>query len=426
MTPLQNSHQKSSLPCLTYFENISGEIQSPLLKLPDELKLRILSFMEPQAVAKSRLICKVWSKCAMDAQLWKDFLTKVFPNWVIPPNTDFREAFIHFTTNLTHGRSISETLGPYLGMGSCFKVHGTIAYSKNKPSGIKAIDLRTRQTVYTIEEPSGDISALAIDERRMLLYASYRYQGFSTIKVWDIKNKKHLEDLALDIQDHITHFAVEGDVLCAAALGGPIKAWNLKTLQCEKSFSRPSNNSFPTLSGENLGIPDHYLSSPFLKFLHRKPSVGSLALRNGDLYIGYSELEAITVWNLATGSSKELLSPTRSSCYWRNGSEGILSLCIIGHILFISWVSSGTIGFINLRDELKKETSLKDGLVAVDLEPFLSDGITDDNIETYLNQRFQLAVSGEILYSLSCNVVKAWVFSPQVTLSNRPCSPCTV
>lgn len=400
-------HPKLNQLQLTYFENLAGEIQSPLLRLPNEIKLYILSFMEPQAVAKSRLICKAWSKCTQDPKLWKGFLKRVFPHWVVPPERDFREAFITFTTNLTLGRCVPDTLGKHQQWGNNFKVHGNLAFHILKPKEIRAVDIRTGKTAYTIDALSAKFFSIAIDETRGLLYANFASSSGTLanhfFKVWDIKDGKHRDDFMISTDHSISTFAVEGDLLCTGGLG-KISVWNLKTLQCEKSVKGPIDTrqriENPTWSDLDLGRTSSYINRMGPIYA----SVSCLALHSGNLYAGYCRHGAVEVLNLSTGVFKQLV-PLTESPYSR-----INSLCVIGHILFIS-IDYDSIGFINLRKgDSDNQGSVRGGLVAKDIWEYVRDGSV---VVPHEFEQFQLAVSEEILYSLSTTklVVKSWDFS---------------
>ncbi len=203
----------SSSPRITRFSNeerpISTQGWDPILGLPDELSVKILSYLPINTLVECSLASKAWYRVSRDDLLvWKQIVERTFPHWKdLAAPAGFRDTYI-----LNH------------------------VFHYNLKKGIYA-------TSVFQEEHRGDIFGLTIAEG--VLYLSF---ADCTIQAWDLATRTRVASFS-GYTEVARNLAVAGGILYSISYHGNFKAWNLSTKQCV-SFSEPEFQQVRALTGD--------------------------------------------------------------------------------------------------------------------------------------------------------------------------------
>jgi WD40 repeat protein len=196
---------------------------SPLLRLPLELVIEILTRLNGQDNRACRLLCKQWDQVLNRGDVWQSLFEKHFPDINSTKIENFQEAY-KLRSNLTNGVYTSHTL-----KGHCSKIKSIVIFDGGFVSGssdgtIKIWDLKTLTCTATLEGHDDDVTSLAISDGRLI-------SGFFSkmIKIWDLKTLTCTATIEGHSSHRVTSLAISDGRLISGSWKNTIKIWDLNT-----------------------------------------------------------------------------------------------------------------------------------------------------------------------------------------------------
>ncbi len=282
----------------------------PLLRLPLELVIEILTRLNGEDNRACRSICKQWSQLLSGEVVWRSLFEKHFPHINSTKIENFQEAYKLLYSNFMNGVYASHTL-----KGHSRLINSIVTFDGGFISGsddgtIKIWDLETFTCIKTLEGHSRPVTSLAISDGRLI---SAFYNG--TIKIWDLETFTCIKTLEGHSRP-VTSLAISDGRLISGSNDCTIKIWDLETFTCIKTLeghSRPvaslAISDGRLISGSHNGTIKIWDLETFtcIKTLegHSRP-VTSLAISDGRLISG-SHDGTIKIWDLETFTCIETL-----------------------------------------------------------------------------------------------------------------------
>lgn len=224
--------------------------------LPEELILKIFSYLSPKEIYPCALTCKLWYVLSNENSLWKHFYKREFfinPHSSETAKESYRADHIIPLNILNRNFTIMDSNGPsqkFLQSISndkswkplLFKIANDKLFTAYHDS-IEIIDIKTRQMeIIKFLNEDQPISCIEVSANSNILFAGYQN---SLIEVWDIKEKKCIAEFKMeDYSKPVTClFAYKTNVLFAGYQDGKIIEWNIKKPAIYTKFEDPKNLS---------------------------------------------------------------------------------------------------------------------------------------------------------------------------------------
>jgi hypothetical protein len=290
---------------------------SPLLRLPLELVIAILTRLNGEDNRACRLLCKQWDQILSRGDVWRSLFEKHFPHINSEKIENFQTAYKLYS-NLTNGVYASHTL-----KGHSHSISSIVAFDGRLISGssegaIEVFDLKTLTCIATLEGHTSLVTSLVISDGRLISGSS---EG--TIKIWDLQTLICIATFEGD-QYNVKSLAVsDGRFISGSLLDNTIKIWDLETLTCTATLQ--GHTSFVgslAVSGERLisGSLDCTIKIWDLKTLTCTATLGhtsfvtSLAVSGGRLISGSFD-GLIRIWDLKTFTCTATLRHTHTIAF---------------------------------------------------------------------------------------------------------------
>jgi hypothetical protein len=198
---------------------------SPLLRLPLELVIAILTRLNGEDNRACRSICTQWDQVLNGKVVWRSLFEKHFPDINSKKIENFQEAYKLLYSNLTNGVCTSRALEEHGVWIESIVIFDGGFISGSHDMTIKIWDLKTLTCTATLEGHTHSVTSLAISDGRLI---SGCYD--STIKIWDLNTNPPTCTATLQGHTHdVTSLAASNGRLISGSGNNTIKIWDLNT-----------------------------------------------------------------------------------------------------------------------------------------------------------------------------------------------------
>jgi hypothetical protein len=279
--------------------------------MPQDIITQILTYLHPQEIAKTPLVCRQWNQMLKNDDVWRILFYDRFPSVNPSSIENFQSAYQGLHSNPTKGVYALHTLaGHGNAVLSCVVFDGKL-FSGSADHTIKVWDLKTGQCTATLIGHGGLVGPLVVFDGELFSASADR-----TIKVWDLKTGQCTATL-IGHGGPVFSLAILDGKLFSGSADRTIKVWDVKTGECTTTLTGHSDwvSSFAVLDGKLIsGSADRTIKVWDVKtgectatLTGHGGSVYGLAILDGKLLSG-SRDKTIKVWEIKTGKCTATLT----------------------------------------------------------------------------------------------------------------------
>ena len=298
---------------------------APLLKLPEEIIIKILTLLPAHGIGASAQLNRRWNQILKKDPVWRTLFETHFPHVNPSVIKNFQNAYpIHF--NFTNGVYASHTLQELEGgLTPLAAAAGKLFVSNGNGFNIKIWDLKIGEYTAILQGHEDWVCSLVVAEEKLFSGSSD-----NTIKVWDINTGKCIAVLR-GHEDDVGCLTVADGKLFSGSSDKTIKVWDLKTGEGRtlQRHHHPiqsliiAEGQLFSFCGKAIRIQD-ITTKKYTTLLGHEMTVLSLAIADGKLFSGSAD-NTIKIWDI---KQKNAQQP------FKGINIGLFSLAVIAGTLF--------------------------------------------------------------------------------------------